>query len=508
MVTNKTYTLTLSNNGMEYNLVSVYNYDTDKLYVNAYVSTSIPVGTYTLKATYTDDNGNPISLTLPTSIEVKAPSIAKIEKVSQNTAMQGTGDVVVNIELSEPVSSINELYLSGNTYIPGYNYSVNGKTITAHFSIGNSTPAGSYSLYIYCYADQDYKTISSLNAFTITENPNKPVFDAATPSVAFNGTSLDVTISTKNINLENKDLKLSFEQASSTIFSSNWYNYRVIDMNTAVFKINIPYNVTPGMYDINLNVDGYSILKPGAFEVAKNPNMPAIVSISRNEAFNGSFVDVTISTENYNLFDKSLTLSFEQDSNTVFNLWNNYTVIDSTSVKYRFDVPYGMQTGVYDLRLDARDYYNSYETYSMFKPSAFTVKENPLKPAVVSVTPVEAFNGTALEVTVTTENFRVNGKKFNLSFEQASNTVFESSSDRFSNDSSIVFNVGVPFKIEPGQYDMVLSTYDYYNYNTYTIAVPYTFTVKQNPRIPSLVDASPSVAYTGSSVDVTISTEN
>jgi len=168
------------------------------------------------------------------------------------------------------------------------------------------------------------------------------------PDSAYQGDALFVSISGQNTN---------FSQGSGTF--SVWFNQGSATINSSFFNVNndtlldawfnIPGNASIGFWDVNVNddLDGILTKTNGFYINIKAP--PSIISVSPDSAYLGDALLVTISGQNTNFTQGSVSVWFNQGSATINS--SSFSVSNDTLLDAFFNIPTNAQTGYWDVNV-------------------------------------------------------------------------------------------------------------------------------------------------------------
>lgn len=220
-----------------------------------------PLGLYQTNVQDPVDN----TISLPASFTVIAnPNSPAIVSVSPSATMEGTSLTVSisgqNTNFQQGTTTV--WFNQGSSTIYSSNVNVNSLTnLDAYFNIPYGTPLGLYNTNVNDPVDN---TVTSINSFTITANPNAPQLISVNPDTGTLGSTLPVTISGQNTNFLQGTGTLIFMQGSSTLYTSGI----VYNTNTTLDAIlTIPSDANPGYYDVYFTnpLDGTMLLVDGFY---------------------------------------------------------------------------------------------------------------------------------------------------------------------------------------------------------------------------------------------------
>ncbi len=223
-----------------------------------------------------------------------------------------------------------------------------------------------------------------------------------TPDTVVIGQTLDVNVTAENVDFTQGTNIVRLSHGNTTIIE----NGKTIKSSTSLslhyfFSSDIPtgfYNMT-----IQNTIAGTTFTKNDAIYVKE---IASLDSISPKTAKQGENVTITIYGDSTN---------FSKYINAVCLIYGSYTynpismnVIDSKTLQATFNLTYTFTTGMYDLSVQ-----NDVDG-KISLSDAFELKEGPLVPVILSVTPDTVEQGQTLDIEVTAEN---------IDFTQGSNIV-------------------------------------------------------------------------------------
>jgi plastocyanin len=254
-----------------------------------------------------------------------------------NTTWTGTPTVYLSLT-SNPIEVIN-----------GTNVTViNAAELTADFSIPANASTGNYSVHV--------DGLEQSNAFTVL-SALVPALSGLSPDNGEQGSLMPVTITAENTTFVGNSpvVLLSLHANPGEVITAT--NIVVVNNTTLTADLDIPYQATPGLWD--LNVDDLSL--ENAFTVIDV--IPFLVSISPNSGMKGEMVTtlITAADSRFTLSSPVVMLSFSSNPDEMIDA-ASVNVLSDTQVEAVFDIPLAASPGLWDLAVD-----------EMMLPQAFTV---------------------------------------------------------------------------------------------------------------------------------------
>jgi Secretion system C-terminal sorting domain/PKD domain len=323
---------------------------------------------------------------------------------------------------------------------------VNNTTINANITVDALAFTSDYYVVVTDSIDGYLMADSSFHVNGITP----PKLVSASPAVAKNGETLDVTIvgASTHFTQGSTTIGFSFKQASPTAINT----VTVINDTTIKANITIPAYTITGDYDIYYsNSTDVNIVLNSGFHI-NGIAAPKLVSVSPAVAKNGETLDVTIVGASTHFTQGSTTsvgFSFKQASGTAVN---SITILNDTTIKANITIPPYAVTSNYSV------YFNdSIDGYQLLD-SIFHIN-GIAQPSIASVSPNVTKPGETLNVTITGKNTHFKQASSTVyigyNFNQGSSTLLINST-QIINDTSIVINITVPKNISLGYYPIYI----------------------------------------------------
>jgi hypothetical protein len=272
---------------------------------------------------------------------------------------------------------------------------------------------------------------------------NAQTISNVNPSIAMEGTTINVAISGQNSNFQQGTTTVWFNQGSSTIYASN---VNVSNNTSLVAQVGIPYGTPLGLYQTNVQdpIDN-TISLANSFTVVANPNSPIIVNVNPSSTMEGTALTVAISGQNTNFQQGTTTVWFNQGSSTIYA--SNVNVNSLTSLDAFFNIPFGTPFGLYGTNV--QDPVDNTVTLA----NSFTITANPNAPEIVSVTPNNGDLNTTIPVTISGQNTNFLQGTGTLVFVQGSSTLITSNL-LFNTNTNLGATLTIPPNAYPGYYDV------------------------------------------------------
>ncbi|NJM15880.1 MAG: T9SS type A sorting domain-containing protein [Bacteroidales bacterium] len=228
-------------------------------------------------------------------------------------------------------------------------------------------------------------------------------------------------------------------------------------------------------------------------------------SVSPNQGMQGSKLELEITGIGTNFEQGSNTYLygfFSQGSITSGSLYlENIKVKNDAKLTADLPIGYSSAPGSYDLNITTYNY-GSWEWST--KESAFTVTENPNKPALSEIYPDKFNAGQTVEVSIAGENthFRQASNSMDLWFEQGSSTVYVNSYTLL-NDNQMKATVHFPGTADEGYYN--LRTKNNIDDN---LSLGNAVYVYADPTPPMLLSVTPNIISASTTAWLTLTAKN
>lgn len=166
------------------------------------------------------------------------------------------------------------------------------------------------------------------------------------PDNAYQGQSLNLTITGSNTHFTQTSSTIRFIQGSSTIYSD--YT-SIIDNNNLSAYISFSEYAPIGYYDVLVNnsLDNEITLE-NAFLLTENPYTPKIVSVNPPKAKQNTTIKLSITGQNTHFYQTTGTiLWFNQGSTTIYP--NNYNILNNEVIEAYFSFRNSDEVGFYNI---------------------------------------------------------------------------------------------------------------------------------------------------------------
>jgi hypothetical protein len=245
----------------------------------------------------------------------------------QNTTWTGTPSVSLTYSLnpSEVISGTNVVV-------------VNSTTLTVDFDIPSGASTGNYTVHV--------DALQQPNGFTVLA-ALVPALSGIVPDNGEQGYLVSTTISAENTSFTGTSPAVSLSNHDNPSETIPGTNVVVVNNTTLTADFDIPYEATPGLYD--LHVDALAL--ENSFTVIDV--VPFLLSIEPDSAVQGDQVSTLITAEDsrFTLSTPSVSLSFMANPSYVITA-ANVTVLNDTQVQAEFNIPADALVGLYDVNVD------------------------------------------------------------------------------------------------------------------------------------------------------------
>lgn len=315
------------------------------------------------------------------------------------------------------------------------------------------------------------------------------------PSSGQKGQQLTLTLSGQNTHFQQATGTFFWlQQATSTMIYPQSIN---ISSNTLVTGDFLLSNDFPaGSYDVTAvnSIDG-QLFMFNAFQLLPDPTPPYLTSVAPNQATQGQTLSLLISGQNTNFQAGTGTFVwFSQGSETIGP--NSYNTLSNNTLEANFTFGFWHQPGYYDVKtvnqLDG----------TLTLPSGFLLLQG-LAPAITSVVPDNAVNGTWADLDVFFENTQLLNCGYIYTEIERFGILHSFDNIEVVTNTQLHINSLLPYTLQIG----------YYNLNIYTdlygqIILPNGFLILNNPYPPQIVSIQPDFAYKEEYFTVQIETVN
>jgi hypothetical protein len=212
---------------------------------------------------------------------------------------------------------------------------VNNIQLTADFSVAGDASTGNYTIHV--------DAISQPNGFTVLAALT-PSLVSIVPGNGEQGYLVSTTISGENTSFEGTEPVVSLSLAGNPTDIIPGSNVVVVNNTTITADFDIPYNATPGLYDVN--VDDLSL--QNSFTVIEV--MPMLISIDPDSAYQQATVSTTLKGEDthFSITDPQVSLSYSANPEEII-IATEVTIINDTELVASFDIPADASVGKWDV---------------------------------------------------------------------------------------------------------------------------------------------------------------
>ncbi len=280
--------------------------------------------------------------------------------------------------------------------------------------------------------DVIYKSSLFINPFS-----PPPTLVSIVPDEAEQGDNFLATITGSNTTFSGSpSVSLSFSGNPLEVINAS--NVNVISATVIQAQFSIPGSASTGLWDVHVNTlvleDGFTVL----------PAAPAILFMDPNFAHQGDAFNGAIFGENTSWTGSpSVYLSLVTNP-AVTIVGANVVVVSATQVTADFDIPSNASTGNYNVHVD-----------NLVQSPGFTVLQ-ALVPALSSIVPSSAEQGTLVNTTITAENTQFAGTTPSVSLSLHANPaeIINASSVTVVNNTTLQVAFDIPYEATPGQWDL------------------------------------------------------
>jgi hypothetical protein len=378
----------------------------------------------------------------------------------QNTDWNGNNPAVSlrNVATPSEIILANSVTVNSNTQLQ------------VNFNIPISASAGLWDVLV------DDLELSS--GFTVIEIVTTLV--SVDPDFGEQGTEPTLTIIGQNTswNGSNPIVSLRNVATPSEIITASTVT---VNSNTLLqANISIPMSASPGLWDVL--VDDLEL--SSSFSVVEV--VVALISVNPNNADQGSNPSLTVigQNTNWNGTNPAVVLrNVASPSETI--IATSVTVNTDSQLQADFAIPLSASAGLWDLLVDDLELSSSFSIIA-------------LVPALVSVTPDNADQGSTLPLTIIGQNTHWDATTpiVRLRNVATPSEIIEATSVTVNSDSQLLADFTIPVSGSPGLWDVLVDD----------LLLSSAFTVNQ--LVPSLISIEPNIAVQGELVVVTITAEN
>ncbi len=337
------------------------------------------------------------------------------------------------------------------------------------------------------------KIITVVILFLLFHNLKSQEIIDVTPDNCIQGETINLTITGQDAHFaQATNTVIWFNQASSTIYSSNSLN--IISDNEIQADFSFSIFDPKGDYNVNIsnNIDGDIVLEDG-FTLNLYSTDTFLVSSEPNEAYQNKTIEFKVSGYNTHFKQATNTVWFQQGTNTI-NPYYMY-VSNDNFIYPRFSFTESDPTGLFDLYV-----HNTVDDTLVLKNELTLLPS--IDPSIKSISPNIGFKGDKIELTITGEN---------TSFSQASN-LCALAQDPYNeekiifpeniiaiNDTKITAEFAFSNSLESGSYDFY-----FYNEIDYEMFLEDAFMLYDDLTPPKLISVSPDNSSQNESITLTL----
>jgi len=245
----------------------------------------------------------------------------------QNTTWSGTPSVFLTYS-----NNPGEIITGTNVV------AVSNTEVTATFSIPANASTGNYTIHV--------DALEQANAFTVL-TALVPALSSISPDSGEQGSVVSTTIMAENTAFVGSNPSVSLSLHSNPAEIITGINVVVIDNSTLATDFDIPYEATPGLWDLHVN----ALTLENSFTVIDV--VPFLTGINPDSAHQGEQVTTVITAVNsrFTLSAPVVLLSFSANPAEVITP-SNINVISDTQVEAVFDIPVDALVGNWDVNVD------------------------------------------------------------------------------------------------------------------------------------------------------------
>ncbi len=367
-----------------------------------------------------------------------------IKSVVPDEAQQGEElEVTVTGENTTWSQASNVLmFTQGSTTIyPNPQTVVNDTIIKGYFYFTFSHPTGFYDVEVEEISSGDRVVLE--NGFMLNEG-DQPILTSVDPDSSEQVDFITVTVTGENTQFTQGSSLLMFKGEYNMIYPSdqNIYSDTVMDGD---FFIN-PDHVA-GLYDVRVNSNDPPVILEDGFTVLQVENMPEILTIDPDSAFQGEMVIINVTSEHTHFDYPDLDIGVKLETYNHIIYAQHVDVVDSVHVEVWFSFDYTHTPEVYDLIV-----YDDLDG-TMTLEESFELLAGTEGPQIVSVVPDDAEQGQSLWVTITGQQTVFTSGTATIKFNQGSSTIYPTEQNVL-NDTVIEGDFEFSIEDKEGYYDV------------------------------------------------------
>lgn len=439
-----------------------------------------------------EENGSGDEVVLVNGFQLNEGSLPEIISVDPNQGQQVTALTVTITGDGTDFTQGSPVIFFQASNIPIFPVSQNVLSATqleCDFLLNPDHPIGFYDVQLFAVP------VVLENGFEVTAATIFPELNGIDPDTAEQGETVRLTIS-------GTDTHFNHPQVTNEVYLTAPGNYayginlEAIDATTLEADFTFEYYHTPGSYGLKVynQLDGLMTLE-NVFTLEAGPDAPAISSVEPDSAMQTEEVWITITGENVDFNQGSVTFYLYQSSGTIIYP-NEQNVINDTVIEGDFFFNPDQNTGYYDVKI-----YNP----SLYLENGFYLLPPEEYPGEPSNEPTSGSQGEPLILTVTVENAHFDHPDL-----ETTCSLLLSRDEGIIADNVVVIDSNVieaEFNFTendtPGLYDLKV-----FNELDGTMWVDDAFTLEGDTTSVMLVDVSPDNADQGESLWITITGHN
>ena len=401
---------------------------------------------------------------------------AALLSVVPNSANQGSNPTLTITGQNTDWNGNNPAASLRNVATPAEIILANSVTVNSNtqlqvsFNIPITASAGLWDLLV------DDLELSS--GFTVIEIVTTLV--SVDPDFGEQGTNPTLTIIGQNTSWNGADPIVTLRNVATPSEILTASNVTVNSNTQLQANISIPMSASAGLWDVLVD----DLVLSSSFSVVEV--VVALISVNPNNADQGSNPTLTITGQNtnWNGTNPSVVLRNVASPSETLNAIS-VTVNTDSQLHADFAIPLSASAGLWDLLVDDLELSSSFSIIA-------------LVPALVSVTPDNADQGSTLPITIIGQNthWETSTPIVRLINVATPSETIEATTVTVDSDTQLVADFTIPGSGSSGLWDISVDA----------LLLPSAFTVNQ--LVPSLIAVDPDIAIQGEEVIVTITSEN
>lgn len=279
------------------------------------------------------------------------PNQPELLSVEPDVAEKGqTLDLLVSGQFTHFQASTTTVWLKQGTFTI-YSQDIqtlNNTEVLANFAFNYYYPNGVYDVHTNNSIDGE---LMLEGAFTLLPGSQATIteFD---PASGISGDMFVFDIYGDNTHFEEASVLLVYlENSNNQIIELLFDNqFQIWDNEHIEGAIIIPYNTSPGIYDLHVynNIDG-SLVLPQAFYVNPNPESPEVLSINPTSCYTSQEVIVDVLAQNTWFYWSNELYVGLKKSNSNEQIWaESFEIENSEQLLAKFNIPNDAPSGLWD----------------------------------------------------------------------------------------------------------------------------------------------------------------